>query len=262
VGDPHGPGMAALWTGMDASGQTPASPSIDQVIASKLGAQTRHATIYLRTQRAAGRSARQPNGARQQLQSIRNGLDTLNKNIGTTGMGVLQNCKQPTISGGATYPAIVMDTIDLLVMVTACDLSRVMSLQFWRALSPLVPDWLNITTDHHSLSHQAPHRFQLGPNDSLDRGRTSALIAARTGRRSRRTSCVLPSSPSTASSRLPSSRRSPRRRAPAVLRRVRAHPLSLPLHTLVASPLAVGHSLISLRSGDPSTPLTSLGRPR
>src|SRR5262249_10222491 len=37
IGDPHGPGMATLWTGADATGQTPAmSPSIDQAIAAKL----------------------------------------------------------------------------------------------------------------------------------------------------------------------------------------------------------------------------------
>ena len=232
IGDPHGPGMATLWTGADATGQTPAmSPSIDQVIATSLAAPTPHATLEFRAkspQDYQGKSiynrmiydamgqqvdpredpiaARDElflgigadagadagpdpkvalrkavighvdgelgrltpqlcNEDRTQVQALRDGLDTLNKNVGTTGMGPLQGCTYPTaVTGDPAFPKATRDHIELLVMSLACDLTRVASLQFSQALSPMVPDWLGITLDHHNISHEAPHRFQLGPN--------------------------------------------------------------------------------------------------
>jgi Protein of unknown function (DUF1552) len=238
IGDPHGPGMASLWTGLDVASQTvgPGGPSIDQVIAASLKAPTPQSSIAFRATSPqdyqgksiynrmiydalgnqvdpydnptatlselflgigadAGAADAGPdpqvvlrqrviarlngelgrvmpklcNEDRQQLDALQTGLNTLTKNLGTTGMGALQSCGQPMITGGVTYPQIVQDTINLLSMSVACDLSRVISLQFSQALSPMVPDFLMsggnaITTDHHSLSHEAPHRFQVGPN--------------------------------------------------------------------------------------------------
>ncbi|MEZ4314900.1 MAG: DUF1552 domain-containing protein, partial [Polyangiaceae bacterium] len=49
TGDPHGPGMATLWTGTDATAQQPGSgPSVDQLIADKLAAPTPYKSIELR----------------------------------------------------------------------------------------------------------------------------------------------------------------------------------------------------------------------
>jgi hypothetical protein len=233
IGDPHGPGMASLWTGMDVTGQAagPGTPSIDQVIAAKLAASTPHPTLAFRAtspQDYQGKSIYNrmiydANGQqvdpydnaaasasslflgigmdagavdagpdpkvllrqrvvarldgelgrlmpklcsedRQQLEALQTGFNTLNMSTGATGMGVSSGCAQPMITGGMTYAQIIQDTLNLVAMSVACDLSRVVSLQFSQALSPMVPDWMSITTDHHSLSHQAPHRFQIGPN--------------------------------------------------------------------------------------------------
>ncbi len=230
TGDPHGPGMTSLWTGVDTEGQVgPTGPSIDQVIAQKLAAPTPHATIELRApspQDFPGKSiynrmiydplgqpvdprddvalavdalflglqatgpdggadprlalrkrvmsrldgeigrveARLCNEDRQQLQALRDGLDTLSKSTGTRGPAALPACGPPHPSGAGDYPTIVQNTIDLLVMTLACDLTRVASLQLSQGLSPMVADFLGITTDHHSLSHQAPHRARLGPD--------------------------------------------------------------------------------------------------
>jgi len=41
-------------------------------------------------------------------------------------------------------------------MSLACDFTRVASLQFSHALSPMVPRFLDINEAHHDISHQAP----------------------------------------------------------------------------------------------------------
>ncbi|MFT3771611.1 MAG: DUF1552 domain-containing protein [Minicystis sp.] len=229
VGDPHGPGMATLWTGVDATGQTPGkAPSIDQAIAAKLQAGTPHASLEFRAvspQDFQGKSiynrmiydaAGQPvdpredalaardqlflgigdmmqkpdpkleirkrlfsrldgelsrlnpklcNEDRQQLEALQDGWSGLSKTLGGTGSGAISGCEYPmTITGDKAFPKATRDHIELLAMSLACDLTRVASLQFSQALSPMVPDWLGLSTDHHNTSHEAPHRFQVGPN--------------------------------------------------------------------------------------------------
>jgi hypothetical protein len=238
IGDPHGPGMASLWTGMDVANQNagPMGPSIDQTIAAMLKAPTPYPSIAFRATSPqdyegvsiynrmiydamgnavdpydnpvatlselflgigggadAGAADAGPdpqvalrqqvlthlngelgrvmpklcNEDRAQLDAFQSGLNALNTSA-TMGTGALQVCGKPTVTGGATYPQIVQDTINLLVMSIACDLSRVFSLQFSQALSPMIPSFLNyngspLTIDHHSLSHEMPMRYALGP---------------------------------------------------------------------------------------------------
>jgi hypothetical protein len=231
VGDPHGPGMASLYTGTSSSGQGWAmSPSIDQLVANELAAPTPRKSLELRATspqdyygksvynrmiysldgqpvdpREDAVSARdelflgiggsttptEPDPKlemrkrlltrldgelgrltpslctedRQQLDALRSGWNELQKTLGTTGTGAIVGCEKPSaITGGSSYPEVARDHVELLAMSLACDLTRVASLQFSHALSPMVADWLNISTDHHNLSHMAPHRHELGPN--------------------------------------------------------------------------------------------------
>jgi hypothetical protein len=55
----------------------------------------------------------------------------------------------------ANYPAVGKAQMDLLVASLACDQTRVASLQWSRSVSDIPMPWLNISTGHHTLSHDA-----------------------------------------------------------------------------------------------------------
>lgn len=235
TGDPHGPGMATLWTGADATGQQGASgPSVDQVIAAAAPPPTPYPTIEFRARspqdyqgkdiynrmiysmdaqpvdpredakqtadqlflglmgggmmpekdtklevrkrllaRLDGELGRvQPklcSEDRVQLDALRDAWSGISKKLGGAGTGAIAGCQYPdTVTGETAFPKVTRDQIELLVMSLACDLTRIASLQFSQALSPMVPDWLGINGDHHNISHQAPHRFELGPNAPVE----------------------------------------------------------------------------------------------
>jgi hypothetical protein len=67
-------------------------------------------------------------------------------------------CSKPapvTMNAGSNdaFPAVGKLQMDLLVMALACDLTRVASLQWSRAVSPTRFTWLQITRGHHDISH-------------------------------------------------------------------------------------------------------------
>jgi hypothetical protein len=66
-----------------------------------------------------------------------------------------QTCDGPAIAAAdlADMPAIGKDQMDLLVRALACDLTRVVSLQWSRAVSMTRMTWLGISEAHHDLSH-------------------------------------------------------------------------------------------------------------
>jgi hypothetical protein len=100
---------------------------------------------------------------RTQLDALRDGFHQLSTQL--TSGGVAQaaaSCTQPTIMNTKTLPVASRDMIELLAMSVACDLTRVLSLQFSAARSPAVFDWLGHMTDHHSISHAAPQPNALG----------------------------------------------------------------------------------------------------
>lgn len=100
------------------------------------------------------------------MDALRSGWSTLASRLTTdpTGGGASASCAYPEgITGDAAFPKATREMIDLLVMSLACDLTRVSSLQFSQARSPLVFDWLGHTDDHHTISHNAPQPYALGP---------------------------------------------------------------------------------------------------
>ena len=65
------------------------------------------------------------------------------------------SCGVPAMPGtGMDYPTTGRAQMDLLVMSLACDLTRVGSVQFSRAVGGGTPTWLGLTDTHHDLSHQ------------------------------------------------------------------------------------------------------------
>ena len=61
----------------------------------------------------------------------------------------------PALAAGASYPELGRLMMDLLALALTCDLTRVASLQWSSAASPVVFTWLGQTVDHHELSHRA-----------------------------------------------------------------------------------------------------------
>jgi hypothetical protein len=55
----------------------------------------------------------------------------------------------------ANYPQIGQTQMDLLVASLACDQTRIASLQWSHSVSDIPMPWLNISTGHHTLSHDA-----------------------------------------------------------------------------------------------------------
>jgi Protein of unknown function (DUF1552) len=101
---------------------------------------------------------------RVQMDALRDGFHQLNSQLTTGGAAqAVASCSQPTFMGTKTLPVASRDMIELMAMSVACDLTRVLSFQFSAARSPAVFDWLGQTTDHHSISHDAPQPHELGP---------------------------------------------------------------------------------------------------
>lgn len=101
---------------------------------------------------------------RRQLEALRDGWQTLSSRLDGGGSSAAAGCAQPVISSDKAFPKASRDVVELLVMSLACDLTRVASLQFSQARSPMVADFLGHTQDHHTISHAAPQPFTLGPN--------------------------------------------------------------------------------------------------
>jgi Protein of unknown function (DUF1552) len=69
-------------------------------------------------------------------------------------------CTPPSVTATdltkvANYPAIGKAQMDLLVASLACDQTRIASLQWSHSVSDIPMPWLNISTGHHTLSHDA-----------------------------------------------------------------------------------------------------------
>jgi hypothetical protein len=54
----------------------------------------------------------------------------------------------------ANFPAIMAVQNRLAVAALACDRTRVASLQWSRSFSPIVHEWADVHTDHHTISHK------------------------------------------------------------------------------------------------------------
>jgi hypothetical protein len=76
------------------------------------------------------------------------------------------SCSPPTLvalgaAGTDPFPFYAQSMANVLAMTLACDLTRVASLQYSHALSPVTHTWLGAsqTQTHHSFSHNGPSYF-------------------------------------------------------------------------------------------------------
>ncbi|MEX1364586.1 MAG: DUF1552 domain-containing protein, partial [Nannocystaceae bacterium] len=97
---------------------------------------------------------------RQKLQAHLQAIRDVEQSLDAEG-GPLEGCAQPDEPGSLdpmandNYPAIGRLQMDLMAMALTCDITRVSSLQWSTAQSPVRFSWLGQSTNHHSLSHEA-----------------------------------------------------------------------------------------------------------
>jgi hypothetical protein len=108
---------------------------------------------------------------RQQLQNLQAVWNQVETQIQNAAMAAAA-CKAPTVSttgasGTDPFPLYAQAMPGILAMALACDLTRVASLQYSHALSPVTHSWLGTsqTSTHHIYSHQGPTWIgSLGPD--------------------------------------------------------------------------------------------------
>jgi hypothetical protein len=96
----------------------------------------------------------------QNLQAVWNQVETQIQNAASAAA----SCKAPSApgmtaaAGADPFPLYAQAMPNILAMALACDLTRVASLQFSHALSPVTHTWLGSsqTSTHHIYSHQGP----------------------------------------------------------------------------------------------------------
>lgn len=106
------------------------------------------------------------------LDALRGAWSNLADRLGpSSGASASTECARPDVNdieAPSEYPFVVLQNIELLTMSLACDFTRVASLQFSSARSPMVPDWLGIDQEHHDISHSVPGAEGLGPGGFVE----------------------------------------------------------------------------------------------
>jgi len=101
----------------------------------------------------------------QNLQAVWNQVETQTQNAALAAASCTAPSVPPDPDGGTSdpFPIFAQSMPNILAMALACDLTRVASLQYSHALSPVTHTWLGSsqTSTHHIYSHQGP--TWLGP---------------------------------------------------------------------------------------------------
>ena len=108
---------------------------------------------------------------RQQLQNLQ-ALWNQNQTQLQSAATAAASCMVPTLgasppAGTDPFPTYAQSMSNILAMALACDLTRIGSLQFSHALSPVTHTWLGAsqTQTHHLYSHTGPSSlYSLGPD--------------------------------------------------------------------------------------------------
>ena len=96
---------------------------------------------------------------RQKLDAHLEAVRDIERRLGNRG-GLGASCAVPDLGGminvddNDNFPAVGRLQMDLLTMALACDLTRVVSLQWSGAVSQTRHSWLGIGEGHHDLSHE------------------------------------------------------------------------------------------------------------
>jgi hypothetical protein len=89
------------------------------------------------------------------LAAVRDIESRLGTGAGVVGATCAKPAQEPVanINANDSFPAVGKLQMDILVMALACDLTRVASLQWSRAVSDTRFTWLGISRGHHEMSH-------------------------------------------------------------------------------------------------------------
>jgi hypothetical protein len=85
------------------------------------------------------------------------GVSVTPMTAGATSPGSCGTLKAPAISDAKSnerFPDVGTLQMDILVAAAACDLSRVLSLQWSHTVSPTIMSWAKASEGHHELSHK------------------------------------------------------------------------------------------------------------
>lgn len=155
--DPYTSPASALATLFPTAPQmTSSGPDKKTFIRQKVAAQLNQDLTALQ-----GRLCTEDRQQLQNLQAIWNQVETQMQNAAAAAA----SCTAPSLpsgvdggAGGDPFPIYAQAMPSILAMALACDLTRVASLQYSHALSPVTHTWLGAsqTSTHHIYSHQGP----------------------------------------------------------------------------------------------------------
>jgi Protein of unknown function (DUF1552) len=147
--------LSALFPTAAASMSTTTGPDKKTFLRQKVAAQRNQDLTALQS-----RLCTEDRQQLQNLQAVWNQVETQIQNAASAAA----SCKAPSLSamtgaaGADPFPLYAQAMPNILAMALACDLTRVASLQFSHALSPVTHTWLGSsqTSTHHIYSHQGP----------------------------------------------------------------------------------------------------------
>jgi hypothetical protein len=115
---------------------------------------------------------------RAKLDNHLNAIRELEKRLSTTsgsGMASAMCAKPAAATDGADFGAVGKQQMDLLAMAIACDLTRVVTLQWSNSFGDARP-LPDITTGHHTLSHDSNKKVELAKVDAFYAEQLAYLI--------------------------------------------------------------------------------------
>jgi hypothetical protein len=173
--DPIDDPVAARATLFPSAASTSAGPDKKAFIRGKLFAQLNTELTSLQTKLCT-----EDRVQLQAVQSAWNDVDAQLKQVATAAQACTApaaapaNYKSPSLD----FPTTAKLQMDILAMALACDLTRVISLQFSTATSQVTHTWINAnqTKTHHDFSHEGPSSdWSLGsPTDPYSPAAASA----------------------------------------------------------------------------------------
>jgi Protein of unknown function (DUF1552) len=94
---------------------------------------------------------------RQKLDAHLTSIQQLSRRVGGLAAGSCGELSVPTLMDSKSneqFPSVGELQMDMLVAAAACDLSRVLSLQWTHTVSPTILSWAGASEGHHELSHK------------------------------------------------------------------------------------------------------------
>jgi hypothetical protein len=147
---------AAAYRRLFGGAAAPAAPS-----GAPVGPNLKQSVLDLLQGELADLEKKLGNEERRKLDAHIDALRQIERRVGGgAGAGSQASCgnlKAPTLTDAKSnerFPDVGALQMDILVAAAACDLSRVLSLQWSHTVSPAILSWANASEGHHELSHK------------------------------------------------------------------------------------------------------------